>query len=95
MLDNPKSVKILAKTKKYYTELRKFKNDADQWLNKTNKQSSKIKEQVTRIFAYFSEICLDETKNQEYEESKPTEKGQILTPGNIFTGEPDEETIAR
>jgi len=29
MLENPKSVKILEKTKKYYTELRKLKNDAD------------------------------------------------------------------
>ena len=36
MLENPRSIQVLRKVKKYYTELRKYIDDADQWLNKSN-----------------------------------------------------------
>ena len=68
MLENPNSVKVLSKVKKFYSELMRFKQDADQWLNKTNKNSNKAKYEVTRIFKYFTESCEEEAKKSEDEE---------------------------
>lgn len=39
MLENPKSIRVLREIQKYYSELRKFVEDADQWLNKSTLQS--------------------------------------------------------
>lgn len=46
MLENPKSIWVLSKVKKYSAELRALIEDADQWLNKTNQQSRKAKYRV-------------------------------------------------
>lgn len=43
MLENPKSIWVLSRVKKYSAELRALIADADQWLNKTNQQSRKAK----------------------------------------------------
>ena len=57
MLENPRSIWILGKVKKYSTELKKLIEDAEHWLNKTNKQSKNIKFRVTQIFRFFTQIC--------------------------------------
>lgn len=57
MLENPKSIKILNKVKKMHTDLKKYIEDADQWLNKANSASIKVKYNVTKIFLFFSQIC--------------------------------------
>lgn len=50
MLENPRSIKTLKKVKSMFSELRKYVDDADQWLNKVNAQSRKAKFRVTEIF---------------------------------------------
>jgi hypothetical protein len=58
--------------KQYHSELRKYIDDADQWLNKTNSSSKKAKYRVTQIFTFFSEIC------QEKPTSKKKEKDDLM-----------------
>ena len=65
MLENPRSIQVLRKVKKYFTELRKYIDDADQWLNKSNQQSKKSKYRVTQIFSFFSQICKEDYKSPE------------------------------
>ena len=36
MLEDPRSIKTLKKVKHHLRELKKFIDDADQWINKTN-----------------------------------------------------------
>jgi hypothetical protein len=47
MLENPRSIWILGKVKKHTAELKKLIEDAEHWLNKTNKQSKNIKYRAT------------------------------------------------
>ena len=54
MLENPRSIWILGKVKKYSTELKKLIEDAEHWLNKTNKQSKNIKYRTCQIFKFFT-----------------------------------------
>ena len=57
MLENPRSIRILSKLQNYYLELKKYIDDAEQWLNKTNAASKTAKYRVTQIFEFFSKIC--------------------------------------
>ena len=57
MLENPRSIRILSKLQNYHLELKKFIDDAEQWLNKTNASSKTAKYRVTQIFEFFSKIC--------------------------------------
>jgi hypothetical protein len=57
MLENPKSIKTLKRVQKMYSELKRYVSDAEQWLNKMNKQARQTKYEVTKIFMYFAEIC--------------------------------------
>ena len=43
MLESPKSIKTLNQIKKSHEELRKYIEDADVWLNKSNPRSNKRK----------------------------------------------------
>mmetsp|Transcript_6821 Transcript_6821/g.10992 ORF Transcript_6821/g.10992 Transcript_6821/m.10992 type:complete len:608 (+) Transcript_6821:2642-4465(+) len=106
MLEDPASVKVLSKVKKYSLDLRKYKEDADQWLNKSNKQSDKIKYEVTRIFKYFTDSCVDTSTNIQEEEDEDTimdlEKKQPpkietpdLEPATLPAEEPDGEFTAK
>lgn len=67
MLENPRSIWILGKVKKYTTELKKLIEDAEHWLNKTNKQSKNIKYRATQIFKFFTQICQEGTVLEEEE----------------------------
>ena len=68
MLENPRSIQVLRKVKQYHSELRKFIEDADQWLNKTNSQSKKSKYRVTQIFTFFAQICQEKGSKAKSEE---------------------------
>ena len=57
MLENPRSIKVLTQFTKYHKELKHKMADADQWLNKTNEMTKKIKLRVTAIFRFFTGIC--------------------------------------
>lgn len=65
MLEHPKSIKVLATVKNYHTELRRYIEDADQWLNKSNTQSKRVKRRVTEILTFYASICREEPEEQE------------------------------
>lgn len=67
MLENPRSIWILGKVKKYSTEMKKLIEDAEHWLNKTNKQSKNIKYRATQIFKFFTQICQEGSVLEEEE----------------------------
>ena len=69
MLENPRSIKTLNKVKKLHSELRKYVDDADQWLNKVNAQSRKAKFRVTEIFQFFAESCQEVVKPRDEDAS--------------------------
>ena len=63
MLENHRSILVLSQIKVYHTELKGYIDDVEQWLNKNNHRSKKIKYRVTEIFEFFSSICSEKKKN--------------------------------
>jgi hypothetical protein len=95
MLEHPKSVRVLATVKSYLTELRRYIEDADQWLNKSNTQSKRVKRRVTEIFTFYAQICRAEPEDQENADGV-TPAVDVLAPASIPAGEqaPEGEPVA-
>lgn len=64
MLESPKSIQTLNKIKKSHEELRKYIEDADEWLNKSNPRSNTSKQRVTEIFQFYTTICVEQINPQ-------------------------------
>lgn len=47
-----------------HQELKRYVSDAEQWLNKVNRQARQAKYEVTKIFMYFAEICREEPEQK-------------------------------
>ena len=70
MLENPRSIRILQNIKKYHSELKRYIEDTDQWINKQTQPSNRTKYRVTQIFKFFSQICMEKTEEDEYDEEE-------------------------
>lgn len=58
MLENPRSIIVLNQVKSCHSELNRYIEDTEQWINKSSQHGAVIKMRVAQIFAFFAEICL-------------------------------------
>ena len=58
MLENPRSIIVLNQVKSCHSELNRYIEDTEQWINKSSQQGAVIKMRIAQIFAFFAEICL-------------------------------------